>query len=60
MENYEQLFTNLVMAGDLVDKAKKQIFVSGDPYFGKATEMNKQEYNKALEYASKLILESRI
>lgn len=47
-----QLMTNLVMAEDLLNKAKKELTE------GKEIDVN--NYNKALEYASKFIIESRI
>ena len=47
----EQLLTNLVIAEDLVEKAKK--------YLRKGT-IDIDDYNEALKYASKFILESRI
>lgn len=47
----EQLITNLVIAEDLVGKAKKHI--------RKGT-IDIDDYNKALKYASKFILDSRI
>lgn len=49
--NQEQLLTNLVIAEDLVEKAKK--------YLRKGT-IDIDDYNKALKYASKFILESQI
>ena len=47
----EQLLTNLVIAEDLVDKAKK--------YLIKGT-IDVNDYNNALKYASKFIIDSRI
>ena len=47
----EQLLTNLVIAEDLVDKAKK--------YLIKGT-IDVNDYNNALKYASKLIIDSQI
>ena len=47
----EQLLTNLVIAEDLVEKAKK--------YLRKGT-IDIKDYNDALKYASKFILESQI
>ena len=47
----EQLITNLVIAEDLVEKAKK--------YLRKGT-IDIKDYNEALKYASEFILESRI
>lgn len=47
----EQLITNLVIAEDLVEKAKK--------YLRKGT-IDIKDYNNALKYASEFILESRI
>ena len=47
----EQLLTNLVIAENLVEKAKK--------YLRKGT-IDIEDYNEALKYASKFILESRI
>lgn len=47
----EQLLTNLVIAEDLVEKAKK--------YLRKGT-IDINDYNEALKYASKFILESKI
>lgn len=47
----ERLITNLVIAEDLVEKAKK--------YLRKGT-IDIKDYNNALKYASKFILESRI
>ena len=47
----EQLITNLVIAEDLVEKAKK--------YLRKGS-IDIKDYNNALKYASKFILESRI
>lgn len=47
----EQLLTNLVIAEDLVEKAKKYIL--------KGT-IDINDYNEALKYASKFILESQI
>lgn len=48
----EQLMTNLVMAEDLLKKAKKELSE------GKGIDV--KNYNNALKYASKFILESRI
>ena len=47
----EQLLTNLVIAEDLVDKAKK--------YLIKGT-IDVNDYNNALKYASKFIIDSQI
>ena len=47
----EQLLTNLVIAEDLVEKAKI--------YLRKGA-IDIEDYNEALKYASKFILESRI
>lgn len=47
----EQLIANFVIAEDLIEKAKK--------YICKGT-IDIKDYNNALKYASKLILESRI
>ena len=47
----EQLLTNLVIAEDLVEKAKK--------YVRKGT-IDIDDYNASLKYASKFILESQI
>lgn len=47
----EQLLTNLVIAEDLIEKAKK--------YIRKGT-IDIDDYNEALKYASKFILESQI
>jgi hypothetical protein len=47
----EQLLTNLAIAEDLVEKAKK--------YLRKGT-IDIQDYNKALKCASQFILESQI
>lgn len=47
----EQLLTNLVIAEDLVGKAKK--------YLRKGT-IDINDYNNALKYASKFILESQV
>ena len=47
----EQLLTNLVIAEDLVEKAKK--------YLIKGT-IDVNDYNNALKYASKFIIDSRI
>ena len=47
----EQLLTNLVIAEDLLEKAKK--------YLCKGT-IDINDYNNSLKYASKFILESRI
>lgn len=47
----EQLITNLVIAKDLVDKAQK--------YLHKGM-IDINDYNNALKYASKFILESKI
>ena len=47
----EQLLMNLVVAEDLVEKAKK--------YLSKGT-IDIDDYNGALKYASKFILESMI
>ena len=47
----EQLLTNLVIAEDLIEKAKKYVY--------KGT-IDIKDYNNALKYASKFILESRI
>ena len=47
----EQLLTNLVIAENLVEKAKK--------YLRKGI-IDINDYNNALKYASKFILESRI
>ena len=49
--NQEQLLTNLVIAEDLVEKAKK--------YLIKGT-IDVNDYNNALKYASKFIINSRI
>ena len=49
--NQEQLITNLVIAEDLIEKAEK--------YLRKGT-IDINDYNDALKYASKFILESRI
>ena len=48
----EQLITNLVMAEDLLKKAKKEL--------SEGKEIDVKNYNNALKYASKFILESRI
>lgn len=47
----EQLLTNLVIAEDLLEKAKK--------YLRKGT-IDINDYNEALKYASKFIIESQI
>lgn len=47
----EQLITNLVIAEDLVEKAKKYI---------RKGSIDIKDYNNALKYASEFILESRI
>lgn len=47
----EQLLTNLVIAEDLVEKAKN--------YLRKGT-IDINDYNEALKYASKFIIESQI
>lgn len=47
-----QLMTNLVMAEDLLNKAKKELT--------EGKEVDVKNYNKALKYASKFILKSRI
>lgn len=47
----EQLLTNLVIAEDLLEKAKK--------YLRKGT-IDIKDYNEALKYASKFIIESQI
>lgn len=47
-----QLMTNLVMAEDLLNKAKKEL--------SEGKEIDVKNYNKALKYVSKFILESRI
>lgn len=47
----EQLLTNLVIAEDLVEKAKK--------YIRRGT-IDIEDYNEALKYASKFILDSQI
>lgn len=47
----EQLLTNLVIAEDLIEKAKK--------YIRKGT-IDIDDYNNALKYASKFILESYV
>lgn len=49
--NQEQLITNLVIAEDLIEKAKK--------YLRNGT-IDIKDYNDALRYASKFILESRV
>lgn len=56
--DYEQLMTNLVMAENLLEKAKKSLFYGdiGD----NEVQIDKSDYNFALEYASKFILESHI
>lgn len=48
----EQLMTNLVMAEDLLKKAKKEL--------SEGKEIDVKNYNNALKYASEFILESRI
>lgn len=48
----EQLMTNLVMAEDLLKKAKKEL--------SEGKEIDVKDYNEALKYASKFILESLI
>lgn len=47
----EQLLTNLVIAEDLIEKAKKYLRKGG---------IDVKDYNEVLKYASKFILESRI
>lgn len=47
----EQLIANFVIVEDLIEKAKK--------YIDKGT-IDIEDFNNALEYASKFILESRI
>ena len=56
--DYEQLMTNLVMAENLLEKAKKSLFYGdiGD----NEVKIDKSDYNNALKYASEFILESRI
>ncbi|AIF54422.1 hypothetical protein LDB17_047 [Lactobacillus phage Ld17] len=56
--DYEKLMTNLVMAENLLEKAKKSLFYGdiGD----NEVQMDKDDYNFALKYASKFILESII
>lgn len=56
--DYEKLMTDLVMAENLLEKAKKSLFYGdiGD----NEVQMDKDDYNFALKYASKFILESII
>lgn len=56
--DYEKLMTDLVMAENLLEKAKKSLFYGdiGD----NTVQMDKDDYNFALKYASKFILESII
>lgn len=56
--DYEKLMTDLVMAENLLEKAKKSLFY-GDIGDNKV-QMDKDDYNFALKYASKFILESII
>lgn len=56
--DYEQLMTNLVMAENMLEKAKKSLFYGdiGD----NEVQIDKDDYNFALKYASEFILESCI
>ena len=56
--DYEKLMTNLVMAENMLEKAKKSLFYGdiGD----NEVQMDKDDYNFALKFASKFILESII
>ena len=56
--DYEKLMTNLVIAENLLEKAKKSLFYGdiGD----NEVQMDKDDYNFTLKYASKFILESII
>lgn len=56
--DYEKLMTNLVMAENMLEKAKKSLFYGdiGD----NEVQMDKDDYNFALKFASKFIIESII
>lgn len=56
--DYEKLMTDLVMAENLLEKAKKSLFYGdvGD----NEVQMDTDDYNFALKFASKFILESII
>lgn len=57
--DYEKLMTNLVMAENMLEKAKKSLFY-GDVGDNNEVQMDKDDYNFALKFASKLIIESII